>query len=119
VANELCALAHSSGAHIHLVAHPRKPMKHDAGPDIADVAGSSDLGRLADNVLFVRRTDQESSTFEQATPMQVVVKKQRHGSGMCGSVDGWFQRGWRQFTREQYPAGPTRYLPDDAYRGQS
>lgn len=116
LANELASLARSTGMHIHLVAHPRKPSQNGAVPDLADVAGSSDLVRLADNVLFVRRSpDTESSRFEDATPMQILVRKQRHGTGMCGKIEGYFHRAHRQYQASQWWQGPTRYLPDDAY----
>jgi twinkle protein len=117
LANDLCELARSTKAHVHLVAHPRKPMKAEQAVDISDIAGSSDLGRLADNVVFVRRNlDGEPTDFHAPTEMQIVVRKQRHGTGMCGQIKGWFNRTHRQFHREQYDPA-TRYLPEDAYRG--
>lgn len=116
VANKLCELAHSTGAHIHLVAHPRKPSKGENGTDISDIAGSSDLGRLADNVLFVKRhLDAEPRTMDQPTEMRVLIRKQRHGTGACGQIDGWFHRQYRQYASSQFLEGPIRYLPDDAY----
>lgn len=116
LANELAALARATGLHIHLVAHPKKPSQHGAPPDLADVAGSSDLVRLADSVVFVRRSpDSESQNFSDATGMQVLIRKQRHGTGMCGSVETWFHRQHRQIQPTQWWQGPTRYLPDDAY----
>lgn len=116
LANELASVARVTGMHVHLVAHPRKPSQNGAVPDLADVAGSSDLVRLADNVLFIRRSpDTESRRFADATGMQVLVRKQRHGTGMCGSIEGWFHRAHRQYKPAQFWDGPTRYLPDDAY----
>lgn len=118
LANGLASLARSSGMHIHLVAHPRKPNAKQEGPDLADVAGSSDLSRLADNVVFIRRAvDTESLRFDDATPMLVTVRKQRHGTGMCGDIQGWFHRAHRQYQAERWWSGPTRYLPDHAYEG--
>lgn len=116
LANQLVAMARATGMHIHLVAHPRKPNAKQEGPDLADVAGSSDLSRLVDNVVFVRRAiDAESPRFEDATGMIVTVRKQRHGTGMCGDIRGWFHRSHRQYKPGQWWDGPTRYLPDDAY----
>lgn len=116
LANDLTSLARSTGMHIHLVAHPRKPSQNGAVPDLADVAGSSDLVRLADNVVFIRRSpDTESANFDHATPMQILVRKQRHGTGMCGKIEGWFHRAHRQYKPSQWWDGPTRYLPADAY----
>lgn len=116
LANELVALARTTQTHIHLVAHPRKPIDPKRGPDLSDVAGSSDLVRLADNVIFVLRdTSGELPDFNLPTPMQMVVSKQRHGTGMCGPISGFFHRSRRQFSQDQFWNGPTRYLPDAAY----
>lgn len=110
-ANELVALARTENVHVHLVAHPRKPSVKDTGPDLADVAGSSDLVRLVDNVVFIRRaTDNESQNFSDATPMLAVIRKQRHGTGMCGDIQGWFHRAHVQFSHSQWWEGPTEYL---------
>lgn len=116
LANELAAIARTTHTHIHLVAHPRKPQNPKGGPDLADVAGSSDLVRLADNVLFVRRNSGgESQDFNAATPMEILVLKQRHGTGMCGSIEGYFHRAHRQYTADPTWRGPVKYLPDQAY----
>jgi len=115
LANHLASLARATGMHVHLVAHPRKPNAKQEGPDLSDVAGSSDLSRLADNVVFVRRFGDEPQRFEDAAPMLVTVRKQRHGTGMCGDIQGWFHRAHRQYKPSQWWDGPTRYLPDDAY----
>ncbi|HEX2652104.1 MAG TPA: AAA family ATPase, partial [Xanthobacteraceae bacterium] len=54
-AGALARTCHSSGVHVHLVAHPRKPQQSGQRLDLSEVAGSADLGRKADNVLFVKR----------------------------------------------------------------
>lgn len=111
--HRICGLAAATQAHIHLVAHPRKPQKADAAPDISEVAGSSALGRLVDNVVFVRRDlDGESDDFSKPTGMQIVIRKQRHGTGYCGKLQGYLNRQTRQFSLEQY-APAERYLPED------
>lgn len=115
LANQLVSVARATGTHIHLVAHPRKPSAGQSSPDIADIAGSSDLGRLVDNVLFVRRSTDESLRYEDATPMMVMVRKQRHGTGMCGEITGWFHRTRRQFSELQRAQEVIRYLPENAY----
>lgn len=117
LANHLASLARATGMHVHLVAHPRKPNAKQEGPDLSDVAGSSDLSRLADNVVFVRRFGDEPQRFEDAAPMLVTIRKQRHGTGMCGDIQGWFHRAHRQYKPDQWWGGPTRYLPDHAYEG--
>jgi twinkle protein len=111
----LTTTARTSGCHIHLVAHPKKPMGPDQEPDLNDVAGSADLGRLVDNIVFVRRAKNEALLATDVTPMSISIRKQRHGSGACGDVSGWFHRGFRQYVREQSTRSATRYLPDEAY----
>lgn len=116
-ANLLAATARASNVHIHLVAHPRKLVSADQDPDINDVAGAREIGGIADNVLFIRRSPNESADpLAPDTPMKIAIRKQRHGVGALGDIAGWFHRGWRQFTVEQFPSGPTRYLPEDAFR---
>lgn len=114
-ATALASTARRSGVHIHLVAHPRKLVSADQAPDINDVAGSADLGRLADNVLFVRRAANETSIAGDSTPMLVSIRKQRHGTGSCCDVAGWFHRNLRQFSLNQFQPSPIQYLPPDAY----
>jgi len=112
----LAATAELSGCHLHLVAHPRKPVQGNAEADIGDVAGSADLGRKADNVLFVKRASNEASvTTAGRTPMLVSVRKQRYGTGDVRDLAGWFNRDIRQFTLEQFQERPTQYLPMAAY----
>lgn len=109
-----CAVA---GVHVHLVAHPRKPAQRDQELDIADVAGSADIGRRADNVLFVKRAAQDAgAVMDACSPMRIAVRKQRYGSGFCGEIGGWFHRGLRQYVCDQWQQTPTTYLPDIAVR---
>jgi len=114
-ANLAIATAHAANIHIHLVAHPRKLISADQEPDINDVAGARELGGIADNVLFVRRSKNEFDVSRDSTPMLIAIRKQRHGTGEIGDIVGWYHRGIRQFHVEQFPHGPTRYLPEDAY----
>lgn len=114
-ANRLSSLVRSTGIHVHLVAHPRKAISADQEPDINDVAGSADLGRLADNILFIRRGPASDNIAINATAMKIVVKKQRHGSGQIGEVTGVLNRDLHQFKLDIYDREPTRYLPSEAY----
>lgn len=115
-ANLLAATARAANMHIHLVAHPRKLVSADQEPDLNDVAGARELGGVADNVIFVRRPPKTDGPADPArTAMCVSIKKQRHGSGEVGNISGWYQRQFKQFHIEQFPQGPTRYLPEDAY----
>lgn len=115
--NLLANTARAADIHIHLVAHPRKLQSSDQELDMNDVAGAKEIGGIADNVIFVRRTKTRDSYAgnADATPMCISVRKQRHNEGVLGEIEGWFHRPYRQFTRDQFPDGPTRYLPDDAY----
>lgn len=116
-AGELARTCQSAGVHVHLVAHPRKPAKADQELDTADVAGSADLGRKADNVLFVKRSHQEAgATFGHCTPMAVSIKKQRYGTGFVGDIGGWFHRGLRQFVPTQFHDEPMQYLTHEAHK---
>jgi twinkle protein len=115
-ANSLLATIKATGVHIHLVAHPRKIISSDQEPDINDVAGAADIGRLADNVIFVRRSKNENASMHSnSTPMAIAILKQRHGTGAIGSIGGWFDRDSRQFKVDQFDASRTEYLPRQAY----
>lgn len=109
-ANDLSTLARTTKTHIHLVAHPRKVISTDQEPDLNDVAGSSDLGRLADNVLFIRRGP-SSSNNDAITAMQIVVKKNRHDPAFIGTITGWFNRAIRQYVPDQFTTIPKQYIP--------
>lgn len=115
-ANLVAATARQAGIHIHLVAHPRKLISADQEPDINDVAGARELGGIADNVIFVRRSTEETDPLAPATPMKISVRKQRHAPGVLTTQQGWFHRGWRQFHPDQMAHGPMRYLPESAYQ---
>ncbi len=112
--NALEATAAVSGTHIHLVAHPRKLVSAEQEPDINDVAGSADIGRLADNVLFVRRKG-EGSVSADFSPMRVSIRKQRYHTGACNNIDGYFSRSLRQFKPHMHDVQVTQYLPCEAY----
>ncbi len=113
-ANLLAATARTCKVHIHLVAHPRKLVSTNQEPDINDVAGAREIGGIADNVLFVRRSVNEAP-MAGSTPMCVSIRKQRHGWGNLGDITGYFHRTFRQFHTDQFQQVPTRYLPADAY----
>lgn len=117
-AGALARTCHSSGVHVHLVAHPRKPQQSGQRLDLSEVAGSADLGRKADNVLFVKRDfDTETQTIAgDATRMKIQVAKQRYGTAFIGEIDGWFSRKFRQFVMSEWQSSPMQYLPDMAQR---
>jgi twinkle protein len=113
----LAATCQLAGVHVHLVAHPRKPAQNAQEMDIGDVAGSSDLGRKADNVLFVKRaTNEDRAMFEpHLREMRINIRKQRYGTGHIGETGGFFNTQLRQFVIDQFQTVPTRYLPETAY----
>lgn len=113
-ANLVATTARAANIHIHLVAHPRKLISADQEPDINDVAGARELGGIADNVIFVRRSKNEGEVSRDSTAMKIAIKKQRHGSGEITDIAGWYHRGYRQFNLDQF-AQPVHYLPEDAY----
>lgn len=115
-ANLMNSVTIESDIHLHLVAHPRKAVSVDQEPDLNDVAGGADYGRLAHNVCFVRKGKLVTPGINpDLTPMQIAVRKQRYGSGFCGEITGWFNRNLRQFKLEQFDQKPTQYLPKQAY----
>jgi KaiC/GvpD/RAD55 family RecA-like ATPase len=117
-AGALARTCHASGVHVHLVAHPRKPQQGGQKLELSEVAGSADLGRKADNVLFVKRAFEAETavTFGPCTPMEIQVAKQRHNPSFIGSIDGWYHRKFRQFVLSQHQNIPTSYLPSAAER---
>lgn len=116
-ANELAAVARATGVHVHLVAHPRKQVSAEQPLDLNDVAGAREIGGIADNVLFLRRSksDDPYAAGGDVTPMVVSIRKQRHFNGAIEDVVGRFHRQWRQFSVDPYATFPNRYLPEDAY----
>lgn len=115
-ANLVAVIARAGRIHVHLVAHPRKLVSADQELDINDVAGARELSGIADNVIFVRRHPKEGDDpLNASTPMLIAIRKQRHGSGALGTINGWYHRKLRQFHLEQFPVRAMRYLPEDAY----
>lgn len=121
---DITTTAKVCGTHLHLVAHPRKPisgLQDDSEIDVGDVAGSADLGRRVDNIVFVRRAPKSEAPLtmpQDATPMRMSIRKQRHGSGRTGNIEGWFHRNLRQYHPDQFVKQAVRYLPDAAYEGR-
>lgn len=115
-AGKLAQTCHLSGVHLHLVAHPRKRSRSDQAHTQEDVAGSADLARKADNIVFVKRAANETScSTQECTPMSVSIFKQRFGTGRTGDAAGWYNRIHRQFVHDQFQTEPNHYLPDMAY----
>lgn len=75
--DELSALAKDTNAHIHLVAHSRKPgdAKESNPSTKYSVAGSGNLTNMADNVLIVFSNKDDSRDYDAA----LICDKQRNG----------------------------------------
>lgn len=114
-ANLVAAVTIESDIHLHLVAHPRKAVSVEQEPDINDVAGGADYGRLAHNVGFFRR-GANLPHGDYLSPMKLALRKQREDPAYHGDIDGWFNRNIRQFKLDQFDQKPTQYLPREAYQ---
>lgn len=58
--NKVVGFAQKHKVHIHLVAHPRKTERDDDQPGKVDVKGTSHITDLADNVIVLHRTSQDT-----------------------------------------------------------
>jgi archaellum biogenesis ATPase FlaH len=110
----LTASAITTGVHIVLVAHPKKPMDAEAAPTVHNVSGSAKLVNLAFNVLFIRRGPPTSQGDKNVTQMLLYVLKQRT-RGMVGEITGCFHRLRNQFNLDAMSTQPTFYLPAESY----
>jgi twinkle protein len=100
----LCDFAKRHGAHIHLVAHPRKGKDESGAPGKMDVAGSSKITDGADNVISVWRaqkdlaeppqSDQEAYEkwlkIQESPDAKLILKKQRNGDIQDFTLSLWF-----------------------------
>jgi archaellum biogenesis ATPase FlaH len=110
----LTASSITTGVHIVLVAHPKKPMDAEAAPTVHNVSGSAKLVNLAFNVLFIRRGPPTSQGDKNVTQMLLYVLKQRT-RGLVGEITGCFHRLRNQFSLDAMSSQPTFYLPAESY----
>lgn len=75
----LVQFAKSAGAHVHLVAHPRKTDRTRPIEDSDDVSGTGDITNLADNVLSVRRLTEAEEAENGCQATLSVLKARRTG----------------------------------------
>tara|TARA_R110002126_G_scaffold280287_1_gene427583 strand:+ start:95 stop:1009 length:915 start_codon:yes stop_codon:yes gene_type:complete len=75
--DELCAVAKDTGAHIHLVAHSKKPQegKESVPSSKYGVSGSAAITDMADNVIISYSNKAEDRKFDQ----MLICEKQRNG----------------------------------------
>lgn len=92
---ELCAIAHDTGIHIHLIHHTRKMKDEGDIPGKFDAKGSGSITDQVDNVFTVWRNkrkeaDRVSGQVDEGKPDALLVcDKQRHGEWE-GRVGLWF-----------------------------
>ena len=112
----LAATVHAKQIHLILVAHPRKPLAADQDPSPSDIAGSSNIGNLAYNVMFIRRGPQGPPGM-QVTPMQLWILKRRTRipGGFMGHIEGYYYGEQSQFHLDSEQRSPTFYLPAEFY----
>lgn len=75
----LVQFAKAFQVHVHLVAHPRKVDRGKAVEDSDDVSGTGDITNLADNVISVRRVEQEVDTGAFHDSELMVLKSRETG----------------------------------------
>lgn len=76
----LTAFAKAYGAHVHLVAHPRKAKDETAAPGKMDVGGSGKLTDAADNVFSVWSARKDDNDTDDGKPDALLeLHKQRNG----------------------------------------
>lgn len=73
---KLADFAHFHNVHIHLVAHPRKTK---GNLENEDISGASEITKRADNVLVVKRLNEEEAAEEQCDSLLIVNKNRVHG----------------------------------------
>jgi twinkle protein len=91
---ELCAIAHDTGCHIHLIHHTRKLKDESDIPGKFDAKGSGSITDQVDNVFTVWRNKRKEREMQEGKPGEgpdaiLVCDKQRHGEWE-GRVGLWF-----------------------------
>lgn len=72
--DNLCTMSRDTGAHIHLVAHAKKPERHGSGPPGRyDIKGAGEISDMTDNVFIVYASEDEDEQYNA----QIVTDKQR------------------------------------------
>jgi twinkle protein len=108
---KLANLAKRNGAHVHLVAHPRKGRDENSGPGKLDVAGSSKITDGADNVFTMwSALPDEAAPPSDESDAKLELRKQRNGDVQHRSVHLWFVKGAQQFATNSRRR-PISYVP--------
>ena len=92
--DRLCALAKDTGAHIHLVAHDRKPDDETRKPSRWEIAGSSDISNQVDNCFGVWRNVKKigNPDREHEEDAVIICDAQRNGE-WTGEIKLWVDEG--------------------------
>jgi twinkle protein len=88
-------IAHTTKAHIHLVAHGRKGGGDDKMGGLHDVKGASEVADMAENVIIVWRNKEKEMGAEgqkEAPDCIVKVEAQRNGDGWVGKIPLYFDK---------------------------
>jgi twinkle protein len=96
----LVGFAKQNGAHMHLVAHPRKARDESAAPGKLDVGGSGKITDGADNVFAVwsaRKDESASSADDDKADALLELHKQRNGDVQHRKFWLWFNKQAQQF----------------------
>jgi twinkle protein len=104
---EAAELARSTGLHIHIVGHIRKPAD-DRPPDRYEIRGTGSIPDLVDNVaMFWRNRKKERAqdageAYEPEDPdLRIMVDKQRHGAWE-GFLNLWITRRCLRFVADAH-----------------
>jgi twinkle protein len=104
---ELCAIAHDTGIHVHLIHHVRKMKDEDDVPGKFDAKGSGSITDQVDNVFTVWRNKRKEAerrlgqTDESRSDALLVCDKQRHGEWE-GRIGLWFDPESLAYRGEQH-----------------
>lgn len=105
---KLADFAKRHGAHVHLVAHPRKGRDESQAPGKLDVAGSSKITDGADNVFTVWSARKEEGDANDDKPDGCLeLQKQRNGDTQHKKLWLYFNRAAMQFC----PSSDRRAVP--------
>lgn len=130
VASSLKAIAMTTNCHIHLVAHLRKRDRQVVGlPTKFDIAGTSNVANLADNIVLVARNPKKEAAvngdeapneaFDQANPDVFIKLDKCRRTGISRTVQCWYEPQSMQFCpkpgRWLMTLLPTEMLPSSFY----
>lgn len=122
---ELCAVAHDTGVHIHLVHHTRKLSDESHVPGKFDAKGSGSVTDQVDNVFTIWRNkrkeaERQAGEVDESKPDALLVcDKQRHGEWE-GKIGLWLDPASMAFRNEERaPMTRNRYLDRQQEPGEN